>query len=120
VCPVCLKKVEAKIVEENGKILLKKNCSLHGDFNDVYWTNAELYHWAEDLGQRMSEIKPFHQQPLDKCPYDCGLCSLHASKTVMAVIDITNECDLKCPICFADSPNTRASTNQQKKPFGAC
>jgi uncharacterized radical SAM superfamily Fe-S cluster-containing enzyme len=106
VCPVCLKKVEAKIVEENGKILLKKSCNLHGDFNDVYWTNAELYHWAEDLGQRMSEIKPFHQQPLDKCPYDCGLCSLHASKTVMAVIDVTNECDLKCPICFADSPNT--------------
>ncbi|MBE0512485.1 radical SAM protein [Candidatus Bathyarchaeota archaeon] len=108
VCPVCLKKVKAKIVEENGKVLLKKSCTLHGNFNDVYWANAELYHWAEDFAQKTSEIKPFSKQPLDKCPYDCGLCSLHASKTVMAVIDVTNECDLKCPICFANSPNMRS------------
>jgi len=108
VCPVCLEKVKAKIVEEDGKVLLKKSCTLHGNFNDVYWTNAELYHWAENYGEKMSETKPFHKQPLDKCPYDCGLCSLHTSETVMAVIDVTNECDLKCPICFASSPNTRS------------
>jgi len=107
VCPVCLKKVKAKIVEDNGKILIKKSCTLHGKFNDIYWTNAELYHWAEGIGHEMSEIKSFHKQSLDKCPDDCGLCSLHTSKTVMAVIDVTNECDLKCPICFADSASMR-------------
>ncbi len=107
-CPVCLKKIKAKIVQANGRILIKKNCTLHGKFNDVYWTNAELYHWAEEASERMSDIKPFHKQSLDRCPYDCGLCSLHASDTVMAVIDVTNECDLKCPICFASSPNTRS------------
>ena len=107
-CPVCLKKIKARIVQANGRVLIKKNCTLHGKFNDVYWTNAELYHWAEEVSERTSDIKPFHKQSLDRCPYDCGLCSLHASDTVMAVIDVTNECDLKCPICFASSPSTRS------------
>jgi len=103
VCPFCLKKIKAEIVEKDGKVVIKKQCSEHGSFNDVYWKNAELYHWAEDYSQKTSEIKHSRKQPFDKCPYDCGLCSLHSSKTVMAVIDVTNECDLKCPICFANS-----------------
>ena len=107
-CPVCLEKIKANIVQVNGKVLIKKSCPSHGDFNDIYWTDAELYHWAENVSQRMSGIKPFHTQAPDRCPYDCGLCSLHASDTVMAVIDVTNECDLKCPICFASSPSTRS------------
>jgi uncharacterized radical SAM superfamily Fe-S cluster-containing enzyme len=115
VCPVCLEKIKAKIVQANGEILIKKSCTLHGNFNDVYWTDAELYQWAEDVGQRMSDIKPFNKQTLDSCPYDCGLCSLHASNTVMAVIDVTNECDLRCPICFADSANTRSIYEPKKE-----
>jgi len=107
VCPVCLKKIEAEIVEKDGKVLIKKQCSEHGSFNDVYWNRAELYHWAEDYSKKTSEIKHFRKQPFDKCPYDCGVnaCSLHASGTVMAVIDVTNKCDLKCPTCFANAPN---------------
>jgi len=107
VCPVCLKKIKAEIVEKDGKVLIKKQCSEHGGFNDVYWNSAELYHWAEDIGQKTLEIKHSREQPFDKCPYDCGLnnCSLHASGTVMAVIDLTNKCDLQCPTCFANSSN---------------
>ncbi len=115
VCPICLKKVKAKIVEENGKILVKKSCTRHGNFNDVYWNNAELYHWAEGIGHKMTGIKSFRKQSLDECPDDCGLCSLHTSKTVMAVIDVTNECDLKCPICFADAANMRGTYKPTKE-----
>lgn len=114
-CPVCLEKIKANIVQVNGKVLIKKSCPSHGDFNDTYWTNAELYHWAEDVSQRMSDIKPFHEQAPDRCPYDCGLCSLHTSDTVMAVIDVTNECDLKCPICFASSPSSRSIYEPRKE-----
>lgn len=117
VCPVCLKKVKARVVEENGRVLLKKSCTLHGNFNDVYWNSAELYHWAEDYSQNTLEIKQFHKQPLDKCPDDCGLntCSLHASKAVMAIIDVTNECNLKCPTCFANASNMRSIFKPTKR-----
>jgi uncharacterized radical SAM superfamily Fe-S cluster-containing enzyme len=37
------------------------------------------------------------------CPYDCGLCPQHETPTVLANIDITNRCNLRCPICFANA-----------------
>ncbi|MCW4002192.1 MAG: radical SAM protein, partial [Candidatus Bathyarchaeota archaeon] len=107
VCPVCLTRIEAKVVEKDGKVLIRKRCSKHGSFNDVYWNEAELYHRAEDYSQKISGPERFRKHSSDNCPYDCGLnvCSLHASGTVMAVVDVTNRCDLKCPICFANSSN---------------
>ena len=99
VCPVCLKKIKANVVEKDGKVLILKQCSEHGSFNDIYWTRADIYHNAEKVKKPSS--KPFQ----DSCPYGCGInnCAHHTSKTVMAVIDVTNECDLRCPICFANA-----------------
>ena len=37
------------------------------------------------------------------CPYDCGLCNEHLTTTVLANIDITNRCNMHCPICFANA-----------------
>ncbi|MDI9644362.1 MAG: radical SAM protein, partial [Candidatus Verstraetearchaeota archaeon] len=37
------------------------------------------------------------------CPFDCGICPSHASHTVLAIIDVTNRCNLRCPICFANA-----------------
>jgi len=99
VCPVCLKKIKAYVVEKDGKVVIQKECKEHGKFNDTYWTRADLYHEAEKIKKPSAE--PFQ----DNCPYGCGInsCPNHLSKTVMAVIDVTNECDLRCPICFANA-----------------
>ena len=37
------------------------------------------------------------------CPYDCGICPEHKSHTALAIIDVTNRCNLKCPVCFANA-----------------
>lgn len=37
------------------------------------------------------------------CPYDCGICPQHKSHTCLAIIDVTNRCNLKCPVCFANA-----------------
>jgi uncharacterized radical SAM superfamily Fe-S cluster-containing enzyme len=99
VCPICLKKVKAQVAEKDGKIVILKECSEHGAFNETYWSRADIYYKAE-------KIKKPSSKPLqDNCPRDCGLndCPHHSSKTVMAVIDVTNECDMRCPICFANA-----------------
>ncbi|GAH95954.1 unnamed protein product, partial [marine sediment metagenome] len=86
-------------MEKDGKIVILKECSEHGSFNDTYWARADIYHKAEEYKKPSS--KPFQ----DNCPYGCGVndCANHISTTVMAVIDVTNECDLRCPICFANA-----------------
>jgi uncharacterized radical SAM superfamily Fe-S cluster-containing enzyme len=99
VCPICLKKVKAQVAEKEGKIVILKECNDHGSFNDTYWARADIYHRAEKFKKPSS--KPFR----DNCPTGCGIkdCTKHISTTVMAVIDVTNECDLRCPICFANA-----------------
>lgn len=99
VCPVCLKKIKAVVAEKNGKVVIIKECDEHGKVNDTYWARADIYHKAEEYKKPSS--KPFQ----DNCPTGCGVnkCNKHISTTVMAVIDVTNDCDLRCPICFANA-----------------
>lgn len=106
VCPLCLKKIKANVAEKNGKIVILKECSEHGSFNDTYWSRPDLYYKAEKYRQ-VSQTRNPCKALEDNCPQNCGVndCSHHASNTVMAVIDVTNECDLKCPICFANASN---------------
>ena len=38
VCPVCLKNIEARLIMDNdGSVLMEKNCSAHGDFRVPVW-----------------------------------------------------------------------------------
>ncbi|MDG6223396.1 MAG: radical SAM protein [Candidatus Bathyarchaeota archaeon] len=99
VCPVCYEKIKAQVVEKDGKILIEKTCKEHGNFSDTYWSRADIYHKAEEYKRPSST--PFK----DNCPEGCAVnkCPNHVSATVMAVIDVTNECDLRCPICFANA-----------------
>jgi uncharacterized radical SAM superfamily Fe-S cluster-containing enzyme len=104
-CPECLNKVPMRIYEENGVIYLEKTCPKHGKFEDVYWGDAELFKWiyrewynAKYLGNGLENP---HTKTVKGCPYDCGLCTQHKSYTVLGIIDVTNRCNMACPVCFA-------------------
>ncbi len=100
-CPECMKVLPAEIYEEGGKVYIKKTCPEHGEWSDLYWGDYEQYLRAEkysSLGKKLDNPRT----KIDKgCPYDCGICPEHKSHTVLAIIDITNRCNLRCPICFA-------------------
>ncbi len=102
-CPECMKVIEADVVEEDGKALIKKECPEHGKFQDIYWSDAQLYKWA----QRFAHIGRGVENPRTKedrgCPLDCGICPNHKSHTTLGIIDVTNRCNLRCPICFANA-----------------
>ena len=42
-CPDCKKVIEATILEKNGKAVMQKECDEHGKFEDVVWSDAEMY-----------------------------------------------------------------------------
>ncbi|MEM2937555.1 MAG: radical SAM protein [Candidatus Bathyarchaeia archaeon] len=104
-CPECLRKIPMRIYEEKGVIYLEKNCPEHGRFEDVYWGDAELFKWfyngwynAKYVG---SGLENPHTKTVKGCPFDCGLCTQHKSHTVLGIIDVTNRCNMACPVCFA-------------------
>jgi len=94
-----------RIYEEDGVIYLEKNCPEHGKFEDVYWGDAELYKWFYKNWYSARYIGSGVEEPLTKiekgCPYDCGLCPQHKTHTILGIIDVTNRCNMACPICFA-------------------
>lgn len=43
------------------------------------------------------------------CPFDCGLCIDHRQRSCTVVVDVTQRCDLVCPVCFAASTGQGAA-----------
>ncbi len=103
ICPECLKVLDATIFEEDGKVYIKKTCAEHGYFQEVYWSDYAQYERAEKFRHDGSGLKNPRTKTVKGCPYDCGICPEHKSHTALAIIDVTNRCNLKCPVCFANA-----------------
>lgn len=102
VCPVCLKVVSARIFQDGEKVFIEKECQTHGEFKELYWSDAALYRKFYRYFCEGSAIE--NPVPSQKgCPFDCGLCERHLTGTLLANVDLTNRCNMSCPVCFADS-----------------
>ncbi|HEC39401.1 MAG TPA: radical SAM protein, partial [bacterium] len=114
-CPECMEHVPAEIVVDpkTNWVMMHKTCKDHGEFKDKLSINPEEYKWQQrfttDIGSTVNnstkpETVSSGIKKIDKgCPYDCGLCSKHKSAPNICLIDITNRCNLTCPICFANA-----------------
>jgi len=102
-CPECMNVIDAEIYEDGGVVYIGKTCPKHGRFEDVYWSDYELFKRAEEYECIGEGVRNPRTQTSKGCPYDCGICPEHKSHTVLSIIDVTNRCNLKCPICFANA-----------------
>lgn len=102
-CPECFKPVDAEVYEENGKIMIKKTCPEHGEFTNTYWSDAKLYEKADSFPTTTTKVDNPQIKRDSGCPNNCGLCEQHQTSTVLGLIDVTNRCNLKCPVCFANA-----------------
>ena len=77
ICPECKRVIEASIFEENGKIIMGKECPDHGSFRDVYWSDAELYRKFEKYSYTGPGVSNFQSSSSLNCPFGCGICQGH-------------------------------------------
>lgn len=102
VCPQCLKVIPAHRVSLDGEVYLVKKCMQHGDFRTLIWSGEPAY---QDWGN--ARIPVPMKNPVTQvekgCPYDCGLCPQHRQQTCCVLLEITGDCNLYCPICFASA-----------------
>ncbi len=103
ICPECLKALDATIYEDQGKVFIKKECPQHGAFHELYWSDYEQYQRAEKFRFDGEGMENPRTEKKNGCPYDCGICPEHKSHTALAIIDVTNRCNLTCPVCFANA-----------------
>ncbi len=103
-CPECQKVIPATILQKEGKVVMEKTCPEHGFFDEVIYSDVNLYlkieRWTFEDASGLT-----HPNIVDakKCPNDCGMCQMHLSRASLTNIDLTNRCNQQCPICFANA-----------------
>jgi len=106
-CPVCLELIDGQLYEQDGQILMGKRCNKHGEFRELISTDAEFFKKIRRTHYEMPPgIDNPHCENESQCPNGCGLCEQHLSTPAMMNIDLTNRCNMNCPICFANSNTT--------------
>jgi uncharacterized radical SAM superfamily Fe-S cluster-containing enzyme len=102
-CPECLTVVDATVFHDKDSIMIEKKCSDHGTFKNTYWSSEKVYHEAEEHDIEGVGLENPQTDIVDECPLNCGICPEHESHTILGLIDVTNRCNLSCPVCFANA-----------------
>jgi uncharacterized radical SAM superfamily Fe-S cluster-containing enzyme len=111
VCGDCLRRVEAKILFAEGKVYLDKWCPEHGFERVLIADDVDYYRKCREVYVKVPERPIRFNTPMKfGCPYDCGLCPDHMQHSCLALIEVTDHCNLRCPICYADSGPHRQET----------
>ncbi len=103
ICSQCLVKVEAKIIFRDEAVYLVKHCLTHGREEVLIADDIEYYQLCQDF-IKPGDMPHHFNTPIERgCPYDCGLCPDHEQHSCVTLVEITDRCNLDCPICYADS-----------------
>jgi tetraether lipid synthase len=90
--------IKAHIVEENGRVLMRKVCDKHGPFEDVLSTSPDFTRRIESLffGRdfRCAEDTDIHRH---------GTSTIKYGRGAVLTVDLTNRCNMMCNPCFMDA-----------------
>jgi uncharacterized radical SAM superfamily Fe-S cluster-containing enzyme len=104
ICSTCYRKLEGKIVFQDGKVLLLKRCPEHGAERVLLADDVDYYRRCREVFIKKPEMPVVYNTPVQwGCPYDCGLCTDHEQHSCLSLVEITDSCNLRCPVCYAGS-----------------
>jgi hypothetical protein len=107
VCPTCHALVDATRLLRDGKVYLRKHCPAHGASEALISSDAEWF-LTSLAYNKPGSIPHRHSTAVSRgCPDDCGLCPDHQQHSCLPIIEITNHCDLSCPICLVENRHDR-------------
>ena len=90
--------IKAQIVERAGKILMVKDCPVHGHFEDVISVDLEFFrHLEETFPGR--DIRAHNDEKL----HNHGSSTIKHGRGSVLTVDLTNRCNMMCDPCFMDA-----------------
>src|SRR6187455_3095724 len=104
ICSTCYRRVDAKIVFEDDRVLMLKHCPVHGAERVLVADDVDYYRRCREVFLKHPEMPQRYNTPVKwGCPYDCGLCTDHEQHSCLSLVEIADACNLACPICYAGS-----------------
>lgn len=100
-CPECMKTITAEKIVENDDVYIVKTCPEHGTWKVKIWSGAEHYKYLYEFAAVTKTPEKYAVHDVKDCPHECGLCDKHMQHSCLNVVEVTNHCNLNCPICFA-------------------
>lgn len=90
--------IGAEILEEGGRILMRKACEKHGPFEDALSNHPDFFRKME----RLAFGRDF------RCADDCnvhghGPNRITSGRGTFLIVDLTNRCNMMCSPCFMDA-----------------
>ncbi len=90
--------IQAQLIEEDGRILMRKVCDKHGPFEDIISTNPAFTRRIENLffGRdfRTAGDEAIHRH---------GSSTIKYGRGAVLTVDLTNRCNMMCNPCFMDA-----------------
>ncbi len=104
ICSTCFRKIDGKIVFQDGGVWMLKHCPSHGTERVLVSDDVDYYRKCREVYIKPPEMPLRRNTPIKYgCPYDCGLCPDHEQHSCLSLVEITDACNLRCPICYANS-----------------
>jgi uncharacterized radical SAM superfamily Fe-S cluster-containing enzyme len=90
-CPQCGVAVPADVFVRDGRVYQQQRCPCHKSSENLIFSDTDLYRRLDSWNDLVFSASASDTDP-DSLP-----------SPTLAVIDTTNRCNFKCPVCFAES-----------------
>jgi tetraether lipid synthase len=90
--------IKATITEKDGKIVMVKDCPIHGHFEDVMAIDTAFFKHLEDVFPGR-DIQAHNDEKL----HNHGSSTIKHGRGSVLTVDLTNRCNMMCDPCFMDA-----------------
>src|SRR5580692_7161463 len=90
--------IKAQIISRDGKILMVKDCPIHGHFEDLMAIDTEFFDHLEKVFPGR-DIRAHNDNDL----HNHGSSTVTHGRGSVLTIDLTNRCNMMCDPCFMDA-----------------
>ena len=90
--------IKATILEQDGKIVMAKDCPVHGHFEDVMAIDTAFFKHLEEVFPGR-DIRAHNDAKL----HNHGSSTVLHGRGSVLTVDLTNRCNMMCDPCFMDA-----------------
>ncbi len=94
VCNKCRKTAPATYENRDERIYLVKHCEVCGDTEALVSSSAKRW-------QEKRDLCGYAEESARNCSLNCTSCN-HGKPPSLVFLDVTNRCNMNCPICLAN------------------